>query len=79
MDITQLAEQLNNCEYRSEVSDEIAKIAKEHNLVIVFGYSDDNMEFRGAIYDEIGCWGGGKAFLNEKGIITRRSFNGFGQ
>lgn len=28
------------------------------NLVVLFGYSDDNAEFRGAIQDEVGCGGG---------------------
>lgn len=32
--------------------------AKEKGIVVVFGYSDDNIEFRGAVDDEIGCFDG---------------------
>ncbi len=70
MTTEQLAEKLNNCEYDSEVSDEISQIGKENHLVIVFGYSDDNMEFRGAIDDEVGAYTGGEAFVNKDGLVT---------
>lgn len=36
--------------------EDIINFAKDNNLVIAFGYSDDNIEFEGAIYDEIGVW-----------------------
>lgn len=39
-------------------------IAKEHGLVIVYGASDDLMEFRGAIRDELDCYEGGMAYLD---------------
>lgn len=56
------AKQLNGREYLNEISKEETQKAKELGLVIVFGYSDDNAEFRGAINDEIGCFNGGKIF-----------------
>lgn len=34
------------------------KEAEEKGVVFVFGYSDDNIEFRGAVDDEIGCFDG---------------------
>ena len=34
------------------------QIAKDSGLVIVYGASDDLMEFEGAIEDEIGCYDG---------------------
>jgi hypothetical protein len=43
--------------------------AKELGYVIVFGYSDDNVEFRGAIDDEAGCFNGGEVYLDENGIF----------
>jgi hypothetical protein len=46
-----------------------AALAKENGLVIVYGASDDIMVFEGAIYDEVGCFNGGKAFLNSTGLI----------
>lgn len=36
--------------------EDIINFAKDNNLVIAYGYSDDNIEFEGAIYDEIGTW-----------------------
>jgi len=44
--------------------------AKKHGFVIVFGASDDLIEFRGAIYDEVGAYGGGNAFVTENGLVT---------
>lgn len=38
---------------------EIEGLAKETGVVIVYGHSDDLIEFRGAIDDELGAWEGG--------------------
>lgn len=43
------------------------RIAKENGFVIVYGCSDDLMEFRGAIDDEGGCYEGGKVFFDRNG------------
>lgn len=50
----QFASQLNGNNYRSEITKAQIKEAAENNLVVMFGYSDDNVELRGAIYDEVG-------------------------
>jgi hypothetical protein len=55
----QLAETLNGNRYGFEMTKEQEQQAKENGLVVVTGYSDDNCEFRGAIYDEVGCYDGG--------------------
>lgn len=60
-----LAARLNGCEYGLETTGSTIKDAQESGLVIVYGYSDDNMEFDGAIHDEVGCWDGGKAFVSK--------------
>ena len=52
----QLAELLNGNEYRNEMTKEQEHIAKENNLLVLFGASDDLLEMRGAIYDEAGAW-----------------------
>ena len=59
----QLAEMLNNAQYGEEVNSEIEALAKESGLVICFGYSDDNLELRGAIDDEISAYNGAEAYL----------------
>jgi hypothetical protein len=46
--------------------------AKNHGLVVVFGASDDLMEFRGAIHDEIGCYNGGDAYVDGAGLLPDR-------
>lgn len=63
----QLAEQLNGREYLNETTPQIVLTAKQNGLVIVFAYSDDNCEFRGAIDEEIPCWCGAKIFFNADG------------
>lgn len=65
----ELANLLNGREYRNEITDQECQIAKENGLVVVFGASDDLMEFRGAIYDEVGCYDGGSVYLNVNGKI----------
>ena len=64
-----LAEMLDGLQYPEEPSDEIITLAKENNCVIVFGSSDDLMEFRGSIYDELGAWEGTTAYLTSDGLF----------
>lgn len=69
----QLAAQLNGIQYpahRAITKDQIAA-AKAAGLVIVFGASDDLMEFEGAIRDEFGCYNGGTAWIASKGLLDR--------
>ena len=66
----ELAIQLNGREYRREITPEEEAKAKAAGLVVVFGASDDLMEFRGAIRDEVGCYDGGVAHLNADGLLV---------
>lgn len=68
-----LAALINGREYRAEISKEEAKQAKDAGLVVVFGASDDLLEFRGAIYDEIGAYEGTRVAIGSAGIV--RSFD----
>ena len=60
--IQDLAQLLNENEYGYELHNEnninIEALCKEKNWIVVFPYSDDNVELRGAIDDEIGAWDG---------------------
>jgi len=60
---------LNGREYTKEINDKITEKMQGTSLVVVFGASDDLMEFRGAIDDEVGCYDGGKAYLDSNGLI----------
>lgn len=65
----ELAARLNGRQYRNEITAGEAAEAKAAGLVVVYGYSDDNMEFEGAIRDEIGCYDGGTAYLTRDGLL----------
>lgn len=69
MNEKELAEILNGREYGSELTRDEEKLAKDNGLVVVFGYSDDCAEFRGAIYDEVGCYDGGIISLTKDGVL----------
>lgn len=71
MDIQSAAAELNGSEYGEEGSAVFFAAMKEHGLVAVFGASDDLMEFRGAIYDEIGAYDGTTAYLTSTGLIEQ--------
>lgn len=64
-----LAKQLDGREYGSEIGRGEEQSAKTAGLVIVFGYSDDNVEFRGVIHDEVGLYGAGDVFVNTTGVL----------
>lgn len=65
-----LAATLNGVEYRKEISKDLEAQAKAAGLVVVFGASDDLMEFRGAIHDELDAYEGTTAYLTSSGLLT---------
>jgi hypothetical protein len=62
MTIFEFAEKLNGRNYLYEMTEEEEAEAKALGFIVVFGYSDDNAEFRGAYDEEIGCWDGGRVY-----------------
>jgi len=68
----ELAEKLNGCEIGNEISGKLEAEAKESGLVVIFGASDDLMEFRGAIHDECGAYNGTTALIDAKGLLPER-------
>ena len=67
----ELAARLTGREYRDEITAAEEAEARAAGLVVVFGASDDLMEFEGAIRDEIGCYDGGTAMVDENGLLDR--------
>lgn len=67
MTASELAEMLNGREYMSEITDQEEAQAKAAGLVVVFGGSDDLMEFRGEIHDEV--YVPGTAYLTSAGLL----------
>lgn len=54
----QFAKILNGRQYAEEITEQEHEIAKENGLLVAFGYSDDNLELRGILYDEYGAYEG---------------------
>jgi hypothetical protein len=63
------ADRLNGRKYRDEMTKAEEAEAKADGVVIVFGYSDDNVELRGAIEEEVGAWEGAVIPITENGIL----------
>jgi hypothetical protein len=64
----ELAERLNGRQY-GEISPLDAELARKNGLVIVYGASDDLMEFTGAINGEMEVYEGGTVRITSNGIL----------
>ncbi|HWQ08269.1 MAG TPA: hypothetical protein VN436_04150 [Holophaga sp.] len=69
MNAKELAQALNGREYDHEITNEEAAAAKAAGLVVAFGASDDLVELRGAIYEEVGACDGAEIPIDEKGLL----------
>lgn len=69
MTAAELAAKLDGREIGTEISKAESNAAKDAGLVVVYGYSDDNVEFAGAIDDEVGAYDGGTIHLTSTGIL----------
>lgn len=69
MTAKELAEMLSGRKYGMEITSEEARAARDAGLVVVYGYSDDNVEFAGAIDDEVGAYEGATIPLTPAGIL----------
>lgn len=52
---------------KKEKANEITQNAMNNKVTLVYGYSDDWIEFEGLIYDEVGAWEETKHFTFEDG------------
>lgn len=68
----ELAKLLDGKEYRDEVLGQLYEDAIKAGLVVVYGASDDLMEFEGVIDDEFGCYGGGECRVDADGVVPDR-------
>ena len=69
MNAKELAAILNGIEYPCRIQSNILAQAAAAGLVIVYGGSDDLMEFAGLITDEAGVYNGGKVDIDIDGVI----------
>ena len=68
----ELADALNGIEYSATMrlhGSDLIKLAKNAGLVVAYGFSDDLLEFDGAIYDEKGCYGGTAVLIDTEGLL----------
>lgn len=73
--IGEIAKALDGMEYGARIPNEITTKAKENGIVIVYGASDDLMEFEGAITDEVGVYEGGTAYINKAGLQNNENYS----
>lgn len=76
MNAKELAAKLNGRETGKEISKVEAAEAKKHGLVVVFGASDDLIEFQGAIDEEVGAYDGTEAILTKLGVLVSECGDG---
>lgn len=65
MNIKEFAKRLDGRQYREEVTPEDREIAKQNGFLIIYGASDDLIEFDGIMIDETCVYG-----CNSLGFIT---------
>lgn len=69
MTIQEFAKQIDGREYPFDLTKDEEAQAKSAGLVVVFGSSDDLMEFRGAIYEEVGAYEGTTVSISSTGKL----------
>ena len=65
MTAKELAARLSDRKVGNEITDIEAQQAADAGLVVVYGYSDDNMELRGAMDEEIGAYEGVTIYVSK--------------
>ena len=73
MTVKELARLLDGRKYGYVITDEEQAEAKTAGLVVAYGYSDDLLEFEGAICDEVGAYRGATAYLKKGELIPEPS------
>lgn len=58
-----LAALINGREYRNELTSSNKEEASKNGLIVIYGCSEDLLEFEGAAEQEIGAWEGVTAFI----------------
>ena len=65
----ELAALINGREYRQELTKAEAAQAKAAGLLVIYGASDDLLEFDGAFSDEVGAYNGTTAMIHASGVL----------
>lgn len=67
--LKEIAQKLNGTQYPTEPPLDIQAMAKENQIVIAFGASDDLLEMRGAVDEEWGACNGTTVHVDHLGVI----------
>lgn len=67
----QLAALLNGRQYRQEITKDEEAAAKAAGLLVIFGASDDLVELRGAISDQVGAYEGSTVRISKAGALIQ--------
>lgn len=65
----EFAEMLSDRSAGEEITKDEERQAADLGLVVVYGESDDNVEFRGAIDEEVGAYNGATICLTKTGLF----------
>lgn len=65
----EMAARINLREYGEELNDSDKRDAKDSGLLVVYGASDDLVEFDGLFTDEVGAWNGAELKIDRKGVL----------
>ena len=69
MNAKELAQIINGRSYTNEMTKQEESLAKAAGLVVAFGGSDDLLELRGAVDDEIPAWNGQTVRFTKAGLL----------
>ena len=69
MTAKELAAMLSGREVGNEITVAEAIRAGDDGLVVVYGYSDDDMELKGAIDEEVGAYEGVTIYVSKAGLM----------
>lgn len=69
MNAKELAQLLDGSTYSQMANRHLAKEIEASGLVVAYGFSDDLLEFEGAISDEVGAYGGALVHIKDGAIV----------
>lgn len=69
MTAKEFSEMLSGREYGMEITKDEERQAANAGLVVVYGYSDDNVELRGAIDEEVGAYEDTTIYITKDGLL----------
>jgi hypothetical protein len=72
MTIEEFALMLSGREIGKEMYAAEEKQAEQLGYVVIFGYSDDGTELRGAVCEEVGSWEGTTLYFDSKGLLLNQ-------